>query len=374
MNTKNDLIAFSHLRWEFVYQRPQHLMTRFSQYRRILFVEEPISENESDITKVFAVNKSITVIQPRIKRENFFDDLAHIVKSYCNNLSIQNPHLWFYSAAFQKIIPYFSSHKIIYDCMDELSAFKNADPALINEEKSLLSKADIIFTGGKSLFEEKSKLAKNVFCFPSSVDRMHFQKALLAETVVPEELQSVIRPIIGYCGVIDERIDLHLLADIADLKKECTFVMVGPHVKIDPAMLPRRENIIYLGAKSYQILPQYLKEFDIAMMPFALNEATQFISPTKTLEYMAALRPIISTPIYDVVRDYQDIIMIIKSAQEFADAIDKIINETKVAKQQRIASYIDVLNYTSWDNTATKMWQLIDRIVLEKNSTKEQAL
>jgi glycosyltransferase involved in cell wall biosynthesis len=241
--------------------------------------------------------------------------------------------------------------------MDELTLFKGADPKLIHLEKRLLSQSDIVFTGGKSLYESKKEVHHNVHCFPSSVDRAHFEQALNG-VPVPEDIQLLDKPVIGYCGVVDERLNLELLEQVANMNPEASFVLVGPLAKISEADLPQCDNIHYLGMRPYQLLPNYMKGFDIAMMPFALNDATKYISPTKTLEYMAAGKPIISTPIYDVIRDYKNHISIVDTAEEFSAAIRDIM-KTKKLKDPFRTRFNDILDATSWDKTVAGMESLL---------------
>ncbi|RZJ24383.1 MAG: glycosyltransferase family 1 protein, partial [Flavobacterium sp.] len=245
---------------------------------------------------------------------------------------------------------------VVYDCMDELSLFKGAPQALIDQEKYLLASADIVFTGGKSLYESKKQMHKNVYCFPSSVDEAHFAKAANG-IAVPADIAGISSPIVGYFGVIDERIDLELIRETAQKLPRISFVMIGPLAKIDDADLPREHNIQYLGMKSYEELPGYLKAFSIAMMPFALNDATKFISPTKTLEYMAAGKPIISTKIKDVERDYSHCVSLVETPAEFCAAIVNILKQTPEIK----SDYKEILRNTSWDSTAERMGAIIKK-------------
>lgn len=357
-----DLIVFSHLRWEFVFQRPQHLISRFAKDRKVLFVEELIqfSETDKETANIITPSQNITVIQPKIPYESMSTDVIPIVKEQIKKNELQNTVLWFYAPMYSDVIGHIPHTLVIFDCMDELAAFKNAPAALIEKESFLLSKADIVFTGGKSLYESKKKKHHNVYCFPSSVDQKHFAKALSDETPVPEDIAAIKKPIVGYYGVIDERIDIPLLKGIAEMKKDISFVMIGPIVKIQESDLPKRDNIFYLGGKKYDELPQYLKAIDITMMPFALNESTKFISPTKTLEYMAAYKPIISTPIYDVVRDYKKQVSIVNTIEEFSEAIDHYLDESEEDKNIREKHQKEILNKTSWDNTYNEMLKIIN--------------
>lgn len=350
-----DMVVFCHLRWDFVYQRPQHIISRMSKKMRILLIEEPVgfAPEDENTGNLIVVNDNLHVLQPRT---NSIEEIKNILPQFLptKNISIG----WFYSPSFVALLPAFDFDTVIYDCMDELTLFKGAPAELLEQEKFLISNADIIFTGGKSLYESKKQLHKNVHCFPSSVDQEHFAKALNGVSI-PDDIVNIPSPIVGYFGVIDERIDLDLLNDTAKMNPEVSFVMIGPLAKIGENDLPRQNNIHYLGMKSYAVLPNYLKAFSVAMMPFALNDATKFISPTKTLEYIAAGKPIISTAIKDVVRDYSHCVSIVDSPQSFSDAIDALLQSSD--KFSRDADYREILDNTSWNNTVNKMNVLISK-------------
>lgn len=347
-----DMLVFCHLRWGFVYQRPQHLISRMAKQYKILLVEEPIgfSKEEENSWELETVQQNLDVLKPKAAG---IEGIAKVLHSFLSENTFEVG--WFYSAWFSPLLSEFKFDKVVYDCMDELSLFKGAPSELIQQEKFLLSEADIVFTGGKSLYESKSKAHSNVHCFQSSVEREHFEKALM-DIPVPDDIQKINMPIVGYFGVIDERIDLGLLHSTALARPNINFVMIGPLAKIGEEDLPREKNIHYLGMKSYKILPNYLKAFDVAMMPFALNDATKYISPTKTLEYMAAGIPIISTAIKDVVRDYSHCIPIVKDAGEFSEELDKILIGSNDGLQKE---YEEILKKTSWDNTAASMDKLL---------------
>lgn len=347
-----DLVVFCHLRWDFVYQRPQHIVSRLAKTYRVLLVEEPIhyQESEAGSYELEAVSENLHVLKPKVGEIKAISD---VLKSILKTTVIEVG--WFYSPAFSVLIEDFKFDTIIYDCMDELSLFKGAARELIDQEKYLLSQADVVFTGGKALFESKSSSHDNVHCFPSSVDRDHFALAL-TKIPIPEDIGGISTPIVGYFGVIDERIDLELLYDTAKNLPHVSFVMIGPLAKIEDKDLPQNTNIHYLGMKDYPTLPNYLKAFDIAMMPFALNDATRYISPTKTLEYMAAGVPIISTAIKDVVRDYEHCVHIISSVEEFTDSINDILYEKN---DRHNDVYETILAKTSWNVTVEKMKHLI---------------
>ncbi len=348
-----DIVVFCHLRWDFVYQRPQHLISRLSKKFKILLVEEPVGcqPGNGNAPEITVISDSLHILKPRI---NCLDNLGPYLKKYLNDK--QYIVGWFYSAAFISVFDVIDFEIVVYDCMDELTLFKGASPELISQEKILLEEADIVFTGGKSLYESKVQKHHNVFCFPSSVDVDHFSNADKAEIHKPADLTVIKKPIVGYFGVIDERIDFEILKDTAEKMPGYDFVMIGPVCKISEEELPRLENIHYLGMKTYEDLPRYLHFFDFAMMPFALNDSTKFISPTKTLEYMAAEKPIISTKIKDVVRDYSDAVNLIVNSTDFCTAIKNPLKNYR-------SKYRKIIETTSWDRTADKMSTIINKVI-----------
>ena len=358
-----DLVCLSHLRWDFVFQRPQHLLSRFARATRVFFFEEPIFSDEPTFLNVGEREKNLFVLTPHISNSNReTKNVAEIQREMLDQIlqskNIDNFILWFYTPMAMDFASHLEPAVTVFDCMDELSAFKFAPPELIENEKRLLEKADLVFTGGQSLYEAKKDKHEKVYAFPSSIDVAHFSRARgISED--PEDQRPIAYPRHGYCGVIDERIDTMLLAEMADLRPEWQFVMIGPVVKISQEDLPRRENIHYLGGKDYKDLPAYIAGWDLALMPFAMNESTRFISPTKTPEYLAAGKPVISTPIRDVVRPYgeQKLVEIAQTAEEFVEKGEKILQLGNLTEWQ--ARVDEFLSQTSWDKTWRQMAELI---------------
>lgn len=364
-----DIIVFSHLRWNFVYQRPQHLLSRLARHHRILFVEEPISGGKKEGFSLKTVDKNIIVVQPHGTSTNFVQWFTPHLQQLAKKHLFHMPVLWFYSPANSDILECIDHSLVVYDCMDELTKFKFASSQLASQEVYLLSHADIVFTGGKSLYEAKKKLHPHVHCFPSSVDKKHFMQAMSDRLPIPKDIRTIAAPIVGYYGVIDERIDIDLLEYCAERMPDVSFLMIGPVVKIDEEHLPKRNNIYYLGMKSYKELPKYLKAIDIAMMPFARNESTEFISPTKTLEFIAAGKPVVATPIRDVVRDYARVVSVAESSETFVAAIQQLLQDDPASSRKRYVEQQRILRKTSWDITVAAMDTLIIAAVSEKKQT-----
>jgi glycosyltransferase involved in cell wall biosynthesis len=359
------LVCFSHLRWNFVYQRPQHLLSRFARDFRVYFVEEPVnSESRTAWLDVRTEEGGVRVVVPKLPEGRTVEQTNNTLRTLLDEFfaaeGVFDPVLWYYTPMSLDFTDHLKGRVTVYDCMDELSAFKGAPPELIERERALLAKADLVFTGGYSLWEAKRSLHANAHPFPSSVDVAHFAQAR-AGMEEPEDQKDIPHPRLGFYGVIDERLDIRLLDELAAKRPDLHLVMVGPVVKIDPATLPKHPNIHYLGPKVYDELPQYLAGWDVALMPFALNESTRFISPTKTPEYLAGGCPVVSTAIRDVVRTYGDsgVVRIAGTADEFAAAIDVALEDAK--DRDRLLRTADaVLSDMSWDKTWNEMKEKIE--------------
>ncbi|MCS0580207.1 glycosyltransferase family 1 protein [Massilia pinisoli] len=356
------LIVFCHLRWDFVFQRPQHLMTRLAEHYRILFVEEPVYDAGEAHLKKTAVAPNITVCQPHtgIQAPGFHDDQIPTLQTLLADLvpEGERPVVWFYTPMALPLLQGFDPALVIYDCMDELAAFKNAPKQLLQRENALLNIADLCFTGGPSLYQSKRDRHANAHCFSSSVDAKHFRKALDRDDSHAEQ-NHLPRPRLGFYGVIDERFDTDLITQVAEARPDWQIVLVGPVVKIDPANLPRANNIHYMGQRTYDQLPQFLAGWDVCLLPFALNESTKFISPTKVLEYMAAELPSVSTPITDVKVPYGDVVAIADTPEKFIAACDRMLAMNDEQKSALVDRMRAIVANTSWDKTAASMHHLI---------------
>ena len=374
------LICFSHLRWDFVLQRPQHLMQRFARNRRVFFWEEHIpTDHHLPYLEFHAFEgTSVVAVRPRVPQAWQGEQLRAALSLLLDQLLLLHravrPVLWFYTPVMYPIARHLDAAAIVYDCMDELSAFRFAPPDLRRQEEQLLRHADVVFTGGHSIYEVKRHLHANIHPFPSSVDVAHFSNARSA-VVRPADQPQPSGPVLGYYGVIDERIDLDLIAKLAAARPDWSIVMVGPVAKIDQAALPQARNIHYLGRKNYAELPPYLAGWDVALMPFAINEATRFISPTKTPEYLASGRPVVSTPVPDVVRHYGDVegVLIAGDAPAFVKACERALN-LSTDRHTWLPAVDALLARSSWDQTFMAMSTLVDQALVTKRQPPKPAI
>ena len=358
------IIVHCHLRWDFVWQRPQQIFSRLARNHRVLFIEDPvIAEGEPrlaidepypnlvrivpQIPQHLAVNadKDAEIFLPQIKKA--LDEHPLLAGRF------EQPLHWFYSPMpAPGYMGQFNAVGVVYDCMDELANFRFAPPDIADRERFVMSRADVVFTGGYQLFESKSRFHDNVHFYGCGVDVEHYGKARDEATEVPAAVLAAPGPRFGYFGVIDERLDYELIAALAEHFPAASVVMAGPVVKVDPNELPQHENIHWLGQQRYEDLPAIVKGFDVCLMPFALNEATKYINPTKTLEYMAGGKPIVSTAVADVVRNFTPIVDVARSPAEFVDAVERAWRQ---ADADLIAQGIERAQNASWDATVESM-------------------
>jgi UDP-galactopyranose mutase len=367
-NGRPDLVCFSHLKWDLVFQRPQHLLTRFAAEGRVFYVEEPNWGDGPARLEVDRREGGLHVVRPHLKWWDGKEDVDAVMRGMVDRLfrdhGIGECVLWYYTPMALAYSRHVRALATVYDCMDELSAFRDAPPAMLERERELLRRADLVFTGGASLFEAKRGLHTGVHLFPSSIDAPHFRQARAA-AAEPADQAGIARPRIGFYGVIDERMDLELLRDAAAARPEWQWVILGPVVKIEEDELPRLPNIHYPGARGYADLPRWLAGWDVAVLPFARNESTRFISPTKTPEYLAAGRPVVSTPIPDVVRPYGDagVVAIEGTAEGFVSAVEAALARGGGERAEWLRAVDEMLAGMSWDRTWSGMAELLDGVV-----------
>jgi UDP-galactopyranose mutase len=382
-----DIVCLSHLRWDFVFQRPQHLLSRAARDgRRVFFVEEPILGHEQPHLDVSTRRNdatgeaSVILVQPHLPHGLSFQETEAEQRRLLDELiekeRIADFVLWHYTPMARGFASHLRPHATVYDCMDELSMFKDAPPELREREAELLASADLIFTGGQSIYEAKAEQladATRLHCFPSSIDFAHFAQARTIGDEPADQI-GIAHPRLGFFGVVDERFDIELLREMAEARPEWQFVIIGPIVKIDPAILPRNRNIHYPGGKSYAELPAYLAGWDVALLLFARNDATRFISPTKTPEYLAAAKPVVSTSIRDVVRPYgeQGFVRIADSAAEMIAAAEDLMSDD-FDRTEWINRVDAFLANTSWDETWRQMRALVGAVGAQQNDVRQEA-
>lgn len=381
MVLEQPLVVFSHLRWDFVFQRPQHLLSQLAQSRTVFYIEEPITAEGPPHWQRVTDSSGVVVLRPGLPGPvHGFDDchleaMRPLLATLAREESLDRCVVWLYTPMalpFAQVMP---ATATVYDCMDELSLFHGAPPQLLQREAEVLRQADLVFTGGPSLYGAKKDRHPDVHCFPSSVDAEHFRQARPGAPAYREPVDqlSLPSPRLGFYGVIDERLDTALIDAVARAHPEWQVILVGPVVKIDPSTLPRHPNVHYFGQRSYQELPGFLGGWDVCLLPFALNDATRFISPTKTLEYMAAERPIVSTPIRDVAEPYGDTVFLGATPAEFIGACERALALAPPDRAAMVERMRQVVASTSWERTAHRMGALLRTVGGRRTDQKRHA-
>lgn len=378
-NSNFPLIVHCHLRWNFVWQRPQQFLSRLSKKHRVLFVEGPMIHGEEmePCSKISTSPEypNVTIMQTHFpvsrisdavyvdaqRRQMLEDALRGPLKG-----KFERAVQWFYDPmAVESHLGQHGSIATIYDCMDELSQFKGAPAPLVERERRLLAAADVVFAGGRKMWESKSRNNSNAHFYGCGVDVSHFGKARLASTPVPDDIKHLQGPILGFFGVVDERMDYDLIARLAAARPDWNLVLVGPVAKVNPADFPRAANIHWMGGRDYSQLPAYTKAFDVALMPFALNDATEYINPTKALEYMATATPIVSTPVPDVVSNFASVVKISKNSDDF---VQLCLETVEQADKLAVERGLKMASENTWDAIVAKLEKHVDEAITRKTS------
>lgn len=374
MPAEYDLICLSHLRWDFVYQRPQHLISRFASQHRVFFVEEPVFDSETPSLHVTDRPGGIQVLVAHLPWGPTEEEHGHMYRrllgEFMQEHDVTNYVLWYYTPMMVSWTADLTPKAVVFDVMDDLAAFAGSHPELLGRETRLLERADLVFAGGPTLYEGKKDRHPCVFYFASAVDVAHFGQSR-SGPADPVDQKDIPRPRLGFFGVLDERIDFDLLAAVADLRPDWQWVIVGPvSGKIPESALARRANIHYLGGKDYADLPLYLAGWDVAIMPFARNDSTRSISPTKTPEYLAAGKPVVSTSIKDVVSMYgeQGLVRVADAPEEFVAACEAAMKEDASA---RLARVDPLLADMSWDKIWGQIHGLIGGVVHDRETAQK---
>ncbi len=372
------IICLCHLSWDWVWQRPQQFLSRLAATHPILFVETYCSDTTAAYTRAReAAQPNITILECHLPAARWHDgafidgERRRIVKTALQGelaRRFERPILWFYDPmAVTAFAGHLDEQLVVYDCMDELSQFKGAPPALIERERELLGVADVVFCGGRKMREKRLPLNPNCHFYGTGVDVKHFGAARSDELPVAPEIAALRGPVLGYFGVVDERIDYELLAKLADARPDWHVVMVGPHAKVDPADFPQRANLHWLGGRPYAQLPAITKGFSVCLMPFALNEATEYINPTKALEYMATGRPVVSTALDEVKSNFGSVCQIGRSHDEF---IALCRQEAAHPSRRRIERGLRQAQENTWEAIAARMERHMDEALSARSESK----
>lgn len=364
--TPYPILVHSHLRWDWVWQRPQQFLSRFAKSHPILFVEEPmpveglrkpraVLREESSVPNLTVLRTEFPPAMLANRETLDAEQKRLVLATLAGPLGaiFERPVQWFYDPmATISFAGQMNERAIVYDCMDQLSQFRGAPPELIRRERELLSVADVVFAGGPKIWKAKRESNSNCHSYGCGVDVHHFGKAREQNTEIPADLACMPGVRLGFFGVVDERMDYELLSALASAHPEWSLAIIGPACKVDPAGFPKHPNLHFLGGRDYEQLPAYVKGLDVCLMPFAMNEATEFINPTKALEYMATARPIVSSAVEDVVLQFSDVVSIARSHTEFIAMCERAVHEPDPGQ---IARGVNLAKRNSWEAIVVQM-------------------
>ena len=372
-------VVHSHHRWfaTHIWQRPHHIISRLARRHRILFIEEPWWKAPQDHPhlSLYPHQDNPTVLRPLVHRQSSHlprisernrEAVREVISAYLKKQEIREVVQWYYAPLSRYLGDLFPSRLTVYDCMDEHAAFKGAPPELLEVERQLLGEADLVFTGGRTIYESKRPFNEQTYRFDSGVDLEHFAQAAGGDLPVPGDVAHLPRPIIGYFGAIDERIDYPAIQAMAQAHPEWSIVLIGPVTKVDPKTLPKGPNLHWLGGRSYSELPAYLKAFDVATILFADNEATRSLSPTKTPEYLAGRKPVVSGPVPDIVDQYSDLVWIARSPEEWVARVEQALRDHTPARADAALEYIQQF---SWDGIVDRMVERLEEAYARRQAT-----
>ncbi|MBW3624388.1 MAG: glycosyltransferase family 1 protein [Armatimonadetes bacterium] len=373
-----DIIVHSHHRWfaTHIWQRPHHIISRLAQRHRIFYIEEPWWKAPQDHPhlSIYPHQENPVVIRPMAHRqaarlprisERNQQAIRQLLSVYLDQQNVRKAIRWHYAPLARYLGGITEEPLTVYDCMDEHAAFKGAPPELLEVERKLLGEADLVFTGGRSIYESKRPCNERCYRFDSGVDLDHFARAT-SDIPLPGDVAHLPRPIIGYFGAIDERIDYPAIRAMAEAHPDWSIVLIGPVTKVDPKSLPKGPNLHWLGGRSYGDLPAYLKAFDVATILFADNEATRSLSPTKTPEYLAGRKPVVSGPVPDIVDQYSDYIWIARSPQEWVARTEEALRDHTPARADAAVRFIQQFG---WDGIVDRMYQRLEEAYALRNAS-----
>ncbi len=377
-----DIVCISSVDWEPLWTRKQQIMSRLPRSHRILYIEPPISflspykdpdvafKKEMAKKGIRPLSDNIWLLSPpvvlpfasRLPGINVFNQkvIARRVKSAMQELNFVHPVLWTYLHTSCDLLGILGERALIYDCVDEHSAYDGFNPRLVKAmERKLLARCDLVFCTARGLYESKKEFCKEIYLSPNAADIEHFSQADCAQTPLAEELWDLPRPILGFIGAVKEWIDLDLVGEVARMFPDASVVMVGPvGVNVDISGIKQMQNVYFLGHKDRKVLPQYLKGFDVCLNPFKENELTATVSPLKFYEYLASGCPIASVPMPEIM-DFDGLVEFGRGSGGFAEAVSRALKDTPEKKRARLKRALD----NSWESRAEFMMNKINKFI-----------
>lgn len=363
------LLVLSPSRWDFMFRRTQQLMSRLAGRWQVLFVEEPRRSRNAAWLDEQAQGEHLSVLVPHLPAnlsphlppslDATHDEPRRMLAAYLRQRDLRVDVAWVSSPASLPLLDSLDARCVVYDCHASSTA-----PRLRREQALLLERSTLVFANGPSLYESLREQHPRVMCLPDAVAAAHFapdaQRPHSVQAMHAGSLQRHLSaPRLGWFGVIDRRLDLDLLAQIADAHPQWSLVMVGPVVGLDASRLPQRANIHWLGVQPYSVLPHLLEGWDLCLLPFVIGAATRQLCPAQALEYMAGGKPVLCTPLHDVAWMFSDSVAIAERGPPFIAACEALLAESPAQRAQRALQMMATVSASSWDRSAQAVHEML---------------
>lgn len=362
----------------------QHLMTRLASHFPVFYIEPPadllfLLRNPKFLKNFFrnrdcALLKKLTpIIFPFENRLRWLKKINQKIllvqiKFFIKGNSHRPYILWLFSPKDFYLIKYLSEKLLYFHITDDYASFPNkaglgSRSQVIYQENRILEKANRVFVTSKYLADAKSRWLSKLTVIPNVADSKHFEKAKIPDLPIPADIVCIKKPVVGFIGAIDNyKVDFDLIRYCAQKNPKISFVLIGPVGKADNTTrdsLPQEDNIHYLGEKTYEQLPNYIKAFNVCLIPYRITNYTKACFPLKLFEYLAAGKPVVSTNLPAVI-NYPGVVLIGKDPQYFNRLIIKALQE---ASQEMIKARQRIAKINSWDQRIEEIKSIITKDV-----------
>ncbi len=349
------VICISTSPWGFMFQRPQQLMTLFSEDFKIGYINPPVTSKPAlsyeEVIRKYTdiINPNLIVLKPRIPKilnhsaaSRYYVEL---LKNFSLEFGFKDIILWICLPQFEYLCGQLDEKLVIYDCQDDYASFSWTPDTTREYDQRLTEKADIVITVSGPMQKTKKKINPLSFLVPNGCDLQHFNSATKI-LGIPTDILNIRKPRVGFVGAVCEWIDFRLITELAEKEPDWSIVMVGPvRRNIKPPHLP---NTHYLGLKRYHILPNYIRQFDVCSIPFDQNSTISKNScPIKLFEYMASGKPVVSTNL-PAVNFAKRVIEIAADSEDFHCKVNRLLKETSFDAAQRQAKQISLARANTW--------------------------
>jgi len=371
------VMIVSSMPWGFLWQRPQQIASRLANRGfNVVYFHSCLDLSPIFLIRLFReksffvikrVNANLRVVNlfvpPFRGKLRFFTEKLGVIffKTYIKFFDLKPSVALFYHPRDVFLVGCLESMsvKIVYDCVDDYSAFPGVgDPfTVLNDEWQLVKKSSVVIVASKMLHERISKANSNCILVSNGADFKHFNRAVNFKEK-PSEIKNLNHPIVGFIGAIWDWIDINLICKLAELHPEYSILLVGP-VYYGGEKLRRFSNIFAIGHKPYEVLPQYLACMDVCLIPFKINRLTLASNPIKLYEYLAAGKPVVSTALPEVCENASDLVYIARDEEDFIRKVEEAVKEAESPNKELVMRRINFAKENSWEKRIETIEKLL---------------